>query len=151
MTLLGVDAGQKGGICVLRDGEVDQLWEMPLLDDRTLDSVSFFNQVSEHHPDKMIIEQCFKPISLLWMCGEITSLCKLIDCGIHIVSPNRWKKAILGQVTSDKAISITRCQELYPDVNLIPPRCRVPKDGLAEAVLVARYLYDQEKGCPTTP
>jgi hypothetical protein len=54
-----------------------------------------------------------------------------------VVSPQRWQKKV-GK-SGGKKSSIELAQELYPKAQLIPPRCRVPSDGRAEALLIAHY------------
>lgn len=52
--------------------------------------------------------------------------------------PSVWKRKL--RVTADKQTSIHRAMKLFPNTSLLPtPRCRVPSDGLAEALLIAEY------------
>lgn len=57
------------------------------------------------------------------------------------VRPAVWKKEILQGVAdkADKKQVISFCKKLFPKASLIPPGCRVEKDGLAEALLLAEY------------
>ena len=52
--------------------------------------------------------------------------------------PSVWKRKL--RVTADKQTSIHRAMKLFPNTSLLPTsRCRVPSDGLAEALLIAEY------------
>jgi hypothetical protein len=62
----------------------------------------------------------------------------ILDLTVSYVSPQRWQKRVGKK--GDKKASIARAQELYPDAQLIPLRCRVPSDGRAEALLIAHYI-----------
>lgn len=65
------------------------------------------------------------------------------------VTPQAWKKAMLeGADKADKASSLNRANTLFPHVSLVPPGCRAPSDGIAEAILIAEYgrrMYSGEK------
>lgn len=54
-----------------------------------------------------------------------------------LVSPVRWKKALLSDMTKDKAASRLRAGQLFPNsAHLFP---LVKHDGRAEALLIAEY------------
>jgi hypothetical protein len=55
------------------------------------------------------------------------------------VTPQKWKSAMGIPKGSDKAASIRRAEELFPDVDFVPPGCRVKSDAFAEALLLAEY------------
>jgi crossover junction endodeoxyribonuclease RuvC len=56
------------------------------------------------------------------------------------VSPQVWKKSILAGTAKDKPAAIAFAQGLFPGVSLLPtPRCRIPHDGLADALCLAEY------------
>jgi hypothetical protein len=51
--------------------------------------------------------------------------------------PHVWKRYF--DIGADKEAAIAKAEELFPHVNLVPPRCRKKQDGLAEALLLAVY------------
>lgn len=59
------------------------------------------------------------------------------------VNPRDWQKAMHLGVRSagmdTGAASIEACRRLFPDVSLVPPGCRVPHDGIADALLMAEW------------
>jgi hypothetical protein len=60
----------------------------------------------------------------------------------QIVHPRTWQKRMHRDVVGKdtKAKSILVCQNLYPGCSLLPtPRCTKPHDGMADAILLARY------------
>ena len=70
--------------------------------------------------------------------GTILGILEALDFKYELVKPQTWKAYV--KVTADKKTSIAKAQQLFPDVSLLPtPRCRVPADGLAEALLIAYY------------
>lgn len=60
-----------------------------------------------------------------------------------IITPKTWQSSlfpILDNLSFDtKENSINLVRKLYPDAILIPKRCRVPKDGRADAINIAHY------------
>jgi crossover junction endodeoxyribonuclease RuvC len=70
-------------------------------------------------------------------------------------SPQAWKKAVLVAAGYDLGVdlekderrkyqkqqSIKWATNTYPTVSLIPKGCRVPHDGIAEALDLAHYAY----------
>src|SRR5262245_45173642 len=68
----------------------------------------------------------------------------LTGLGIPItrVGPQKWKHAMLQGVGTEKAASILRAKQLFPRVDLNGTRGK-PRDGRAEALLIASYLKMQ--------
>jgi Holliday junction resolvasome RuvABC endonuclease subunit len=51
--------------------------------------------------------------------------------------PHVWKRYF--DIGADKKKAIAKAEELFPHVDLVPPRCREKSDGMAEALLLAVY------------
>jgi hypothetical protein len=89
--------------------------------------------------------------------GQIKAMCRLLDgkamfgivdakeiCTavfgeLVLVRPQMWKKALFGNHKSSKEEAIKFVEKLYPNCKLIPERCRVPHDGMADAICIAEY------------
>jgi hypothetical protein len=69
--------------------------------------------------------------------GIFKTMCHLHHIPLHLVTPQKWKK-YLG-ANSDKDRSNKLCEGIFPNVNLIYPRCSTKHDGTAEALLIAEY------------
>ena len=70
--------------------------------------------------------------------GFIEGVLAAFGIEILLVPPQKWKKAY--DLGSDKQKSIEKCQEMHPELSLLPTsRCKKPSDGMAEAVLIAEY------------
>ena len=74
--------------------------------------------------------------------GHIEGALRVLGVRIVDVSARRWK-ARMG-LPSDKAICVARAKELS-EFDFIPPRGRVPHDGMAESFLIAYYGREQER------
>lgn len=66
--------------------------------------------------------------------GAIDAIADMMFGFWHIVSPQRWKKAM--GVNQDKLKSLTVARELWPNA----PLSRMKDHGRAEALLIAEYL-----------
>lgn len=88
--------------------------------------------------------------------GKLEGVLGALHMRTAYVSPQAWKKKTLiadnvymGLDIEDKAkrkviqkkAAIAWVQQKFPDINLVPPRCRVPSDGMAEALCIAYYGY----------
>lgn len=62
---------------------------------------------------------------------------------VNIITPKTWQSSlfpILDNLSFDtKENSINLVRKLYPDADLVPKRCRVPRDGRADAINIAHY------------
>jgi hypothetical protein len=63
--------------------------------------------------------------------------------GPIIITPKTWQSSLFPILTNlsfdTKENSINLVRKLYPSAPLIPVRCRVPKDGRADAINIAHY------------
>lgn len=145
MRLLGIDAGCQGAIALLDTDTKQVLIEDNQLEgDRSLNCHWFLEKLVEWEPVAAIIENVFKPNSLVQMKGEFQAVCKLADVPLTHVAIVTWKRKVLGENTSDKQRSIECVQRLYPNapINRQSPKKRkeAPNDDRSEATLLAHYL-----------
>lgn len=68
------------------------------------------------------------------------------------VEPRTWKAATLGRSAAsfgsdEKARAIAYCRSRWPDADrwLVPPGCRVPQDGIADAAAIGAYAWTCER------
>jgi crossover junction endodeoxyribonuclease RuvC len=143
MVYIGIDPGARGGIGILNGDNVQV--------------VSYSNQA--------LIEFCqlYQNIALVTVekvhampgqgvtsmftfgrnYGYIVGVLEAFQMQYTLIDPRTWKNYF--GITADKRSSIYKCQELYPGVNLLPtPRCKKESDGMAEALLIARWGLEHE-------
>jgi len=143
LKIASCDAGVSGAVCLWDTDTNDlKLFDMPINDDRQLDTPKFFHLLLDFEPDGLITEFTIRPISLVRQTGEIMAVAKLLQCDLKVAAVNSWKVRMLGENTNDKQKSIDRAKELFPDVNFIRPRGRKPSHDWCEAAIMARYYYD---------
>lgn len=95
-----------------------------------------------HAMPKMDISSMF---NFGYGAGRVQGILDGLALETHLVSPMRWKRAVLGDTfTHDKQGAIFFCQTIMPSVSLIPSGHSVPSDGLADALCIAFYGYGKE-------
>lgn len=138
MICIGIDPGKKGALALIRPEETSvcrfdrEAYREMLL------SVSEDKCVCAlEHVGAMPGQGVTSMFSFGENFGWIQGVLDAFQIPYELVRPQKWKKEF--SVTADKNSSIAVCQRLFPNVNLIPPKCRVPHDGSAEALLLAEY------------
>jgi len=71
--------------------------------------------------------------------GMVRGVCAALGISVVLVPPTVWKKRILLGFTHDKAGALQLCASRWPTADLIPPGCRKPHDGIADALCLAEY------------
>ncbi len=71
--------------------------------------------------------------------GTVLGVLAGLGVRVELVTPQRWKGLILDGTTKDKDAAIAYCRRAWSGTNLIPAGCRVPHDGIADAICIAAY------------
>ena len=118
----------------------------PVFKTKTIvDSKAVYDLILEFEPDLVVIEKPFylginSSVTVGTVgenVGRIYGIVEGLGRKILRVPANSWKGYF--DLGADKEEAIAKAEELYPSVDLIPSRCREKQDGLAEALLLARY------------
>lgn len=147
MIYVGIDPGIAGGIGILSDVATAYKYTSKTLIDvlkkliETNESVKVYVEQVHSMP-----QQGVKSMFTFGMgYGQILGILEAMGFEYNLVKPQTWKSHV--GVTADKKTSIAKAQKLFPDTSLLPTkRCRVPADGLAEALLIAYYGKQQSTG-----
>lgn len=144
---LGIDPGKEGAIALLDgNGAIVSLFDMPSNLVATVNLIRSLPNIS-----RAAIEQPFpggkmgKPscMSFGMSIGELRGI--LAACGIPfvMVKPQDWQRVFNVTGKSRGNDSINQCFKLYPDAPLLSGGKRF--DGRSDALLIARWLWRQEK------
>ena len=76
-------------------------------------------------------------------CGEVLGVLTALEAVIHEPTPQAWKKVMMAGTDKSKDAAIQVAENLFPEIQLIPKGCRVPNDGMAEALLLAEWCRRQ--------
>jgi hypothetical protein len=79
--------------------------------------------------------------------GKLLAIAELNEWPLHAVEVRDWQKKMLGKKvpkgkTKERALAVAR--ELAPEESWIPPRCRVPHDGVVDAFLIALFVAQKK-------
>ncbi len=138
MNYIGIDPGKKGGFAVLSEsGSFVMPWDDALFI-RTMESLKADPCVAcLEHVGAMPKQGVTSMFNFGVSFGFIQGVLSAFGIPFELVRPQKWKKEFS---ISDKNESIAVCQRLFPNTSLLPTeRCRVPSDGMAEALLMAEY------------
>ncbi len=155
LKVLGVDPGAKGGLAIASLGLAIAM--PPSL----TGLVAILRQWS---PDCAIVEavhafpgqgvvSCF---SFGQAYGGVLGVLAGLLIPVRTVEPKAWHASILGDpsLPSDKAerrkvwkaLAIAHCKAQWPGIGLLAgPRARVDHDGMADALCISTYDYDEAK------
>lgn len=139
MIYIGIDPGQKGGYAMIDD---DNVYTWPWDNE---EFIKFAQSIDDPHAVCCLEKVGAMPkqgLASTFNFGKSAGFIEgvLQTCGIsyQLVPPQRWKKEF--SLSSDKNKSIDVCQRLFPNVSLMrTEKCKVPSDGMAEALLMAEY------------
>lgn len=159
--IVGIDIGNKGGWVGIGDAaEVVRAGKLPETHDSS-DDLELHVLVTEWllleatvvymegAPGNVRIKGRSNPAGLrslaLWeglLRGACASRLRVV-----IVPYGTWKVAVLGRRDATKDDAIALCRSRWPNADqwLIPPGCRVPQDGIADAACIAAYGWGLER------
>jgi crossover junction endodeoxyribonuclease RuvC len=143
MKIIGIDPGLSGGIAILEDNKVKEMFDMPVMADgkknkRQLNSAFLAQLIKDNIKDiedtVMVVEQVNA------MPGQgVTSMFNFGQTFGAIKGPAKWKKHF-ELINSSKDASRTKAIEMYPS---IAEKLSKKKDvNKSDAILIARYYSE---------
>ena len=159
MRIIGIDPGLSGGIAILEDNKVKDMFDMPVMADgkknkRQLNSALLAQIVKDNIKDiedtVIIVEQVNampgQGVTSMFNFGQsfgaIKGICAAIGLPIFFVRPAKWKK-YFELINSSKDASRTKVIEMYPS---IADKLSKKKDvNKSDAILIARYFNERNR------
>ena len=156
MRIIGIDPGLSGGIAVLDDLKIFDIYDMPIMSEgkknkNQLNSAQLVNIIKKNTIPNgdtfLIVEQVSampgQGVTSMFNFGQtfgsIKGICAALSLPIFFVRPAKWKKHF-DLINSSKDASRTKVIEMYPSIS---PRLSKKKDvNKADAILIARYFRD---------
>ena len=146
MIILGIDPGQKGGLAFISRGVIaaysmllaGKELDIPGITDLILSYPVISLAVVEkaHTMPKQGVVSSGK---FMKGYGILLGILGALKISTVRVTPQAWKKAILAGTKKDKDAAIEYVRMKHPGFELIPPRCRKPHNGMADAICIAEY------------
>ena len=156
MRIFGIDPGLSGGIAILDDNKIKEIFDMPVMSDgkknkRQLNSALlaqlFKDNIKDMEDTVMIVEQVNampgQGVTSMFNFGQTFGAIKGISAAlglpIFFVRPAKWKKHF-ELIYSSKDASRTKAIEMYPS---IAEKLSKKKDvNKSDAILIARYYSE---------
>ena len=156
MRIIGIDPGLSGGIAILDDLKIFDIYDMPIMSEgkknkNQLNSAQLVNIIRKNLIPNgntfLIVEQVSampgQGVTSMFNFGQtfgsIKGICAALNLPIFFVRPAKWKKHF-DLINSSKDASRTKVIEMYPSIS---PRLSKKKDvNKADAILIARYFRD---------
>jgi crossover junction endodeoxyribonuclease RuvC len=146
MNIIAIDPGLKGGIATCFGGIVEA-HPMPLSRGESLDLPKIAEIFKNKHVDFALIEKVHampkqgvvSMFSFGMGYGQLQGLLAGLGIPFHRITPQEWQGLILPGKAKGKLPAIDYCQRRFPGINLVAPGCRVPHDGMADALCLLEY------------
>jgi crossover junction endodeoxyribonuclease RuvC len=156
MKIIGIDPGLSGGIAVLENNKVEEVYDMPVMPEgkknkRQLNSAQLVKLLKNNIQDKektaVVVEQVNampgQGVTSMFNFGQtfgaIKGICAALDLPIYFVRPAKWKKHF-ELINSTKDASRTKAIEMYPTIS---DKLSKKKDvNKSDAILIARFYSE---------
>ena len=156
MRIIGIDPGLSGGIAILDDFKIFDIFDMPIMSEgkknkNQLNSAQLVNIINKHILKKedtyVIVEQVGampgQGVTSMFNFGQtfgsIKGICAALGLPIFYVRPAKWKKHF-ELINSSKDSSRTKAIEMYPSLsNDLAKKKDVNK---SDAILIARFYSE---------
>ena len=156
MIIIGIDPGLSGGIAVIDNNKVIDLFDMPVMADgkknkKQLNSALLAKLIKESTSNTsesaVIVEQVNampgQGVTSMFNFGQtfgaIKGICATLELPIFFVRPSKWKKHF-ELINSSKDASRTKAIEMYPR---LAEKLSKKKDvNKSDAILIARFYCE---------
>lgn len=143
--LIALDPGMNGAIAILNDGIVTA-HPFPIAG-KILDLAAIADLIQSASPAIAVIEKVgsmpgqgvASTFKFGMGYGALLGICAARSIPVELVTPQRWKGAILAGTKKDKDAAIAYCRRVFPHVPLIMPRCRSAHDGISDALCLLQF------------
>ena len=156
MKIIGIDPGLSGGIAVLENNKVLNMFDMPVMPEgkknkRQLNNAQLVNLLKENivnfKDTSVVVEQVNampgQGVTSMFNFGQtfgsIKGICAALGLPIFFVRPTKWKKHF-ELINSSKDASRTKAIEMYP--SLSDQLSRKKDVNKSDAILIARYFNE---------
>ena len=156
--IFGIDPGVSGAICVLKEREVIEVYEMPTMIDgkknkKQVNGSQLANILKERigndkefmvvveHVNAMPGQGVTSMFNFGQSFGVIKGVCSALNLPIYFVRPTKWKKHF-NLIKTNKDASRTKVIEAYPEIS--NKLSRKKDSNKADAILIARYFNDTQ-------
>ena len=154
MRIIGIDPGLSGGIAILDDLKIFDIYDMPIMSEgkknkNQLNSAQLVNIIKKNIISNgdtfLIVEQVSampgQGVTSMFNFGQsfgvIKGICSAMELPIFYVRPAKWKKHF-NLINSEKDASRTKVIEMFPRIS--NKLSRKKDNNKADAILIAQYF-----------
>ena len=158
MIIIGIDPGVSGGISILENKKVIEVYDMPTMIDgkknkRQVNGAQVANIIKEklgdnketvvvvEHVNAMPGQGVTSMFNFGQSFGVIKGICSALSLPIYFVRPTKWKRHF-NLIKTNKDASRTKAIEIYPGIS--HKISRKKDSNKADAILIARYFNDTQ-------
>jgi len=154
MKIIGIDPGLSGGIAILKNNKIEDIFDMPVMSEgkknkRQLNSAQLVNLLKSSIDEEtiVVVEQVNampgQGVTSMFNFGQtfgaIKGICAALGLPIFFVRPAKWKKHF-ELINSSKDASRTKAIEMYPSIS---DQLSKKKDvNKSDAILIARFYSE---------
>ena len=156
MIIIGIDPGVSGAICILTDGKITEIYEMPTMIDgkknkKQVNGAEVTNIINKELVNEKDINVVIEHVSAMpgqgvtsmfnfgQSFGVLKGICAALKLPVHFIRPVKWKK-YFNLINTEKDASRTKVIEAFP---YISSKISKKKDSnKADAILIARFFYE---------
>jgi len=154
MIIFGVDPGVSGAICVLKEGKILEVYEMPTMIDgkknkRQVNGAEvtniFLKDLNNEDKAKVVVEHVTampgQGVTSMFNFGQsfgvLKGICAALKLPIYFVRPVKWKKHF-NLIKTNKDASRTKVIEIFPYIS--SKISRKKDSNKADSILIAKYF-----------
>ena len=158
MKIFGIDPGLSGAICVLKEGKIVEVYEMPTMIDgkknkRQVNGAEvtniFLKELNDEDTAKIGVEHVTampgQGVTSMFNFGQsfgvLKGICAALKLPIYFVRPIRWKK-YFNLIKTNKDASRTKVIEIFPYIS--SKISRKKDSNKADSILIGKYFEETQ-------
>ncbi len=158
MKIFGIDPGVSGAICVLKEGKILEVYEMPTMIDgkknkRQVNGAEvtniFLKELNNKYKAKVVVEHVTampgQGVTSMFNFGQsfgvLKGICAALKLPIYFVRPVKWKKHF-NLIKTNKDASRTKVIEIFPYIS--SKISRKKDSNKADSILIAKYFEETQ-------
>ena len=156
MIIIGIDPGVSGAICILTDGKITEIYEMPTMIDgkknkKQVNGAEVTNIINKELVNEKDINVVIEHVSAMpgqgvtsmfnfgQSFGVLKGICAALKLPVHFIRPVKWKKHF-NLINTEKDASRTKVIEVFPYIS--SKISKKKNANKADAILIARFFHE---------
>ena len=133
MIIIGIDPGVSGAICILTDGKITEIYDMPTMIDgkknkKQVNGAEITNIINKELVNEKDINVVIEHVSAMpgqgvtsmfnfgQSFGVLKGICAALKLPVHFIRPVKWKKHF-NLINTEKDASRTKVIEVFPYIS----------------------------------